>query len=190
MRKLVAFILALLLALSCVGCGGGDKSQDAAPAETDAPAQAESGSVTGTLEGFPWTVELRGADVRDSLYTQAGLRQYDGSIMNVDYSDSPSDGHVFLILTLTISKTAAGGSQFAWDKLTVADGDGNTYSRMENDTFLQNHQYNRMASTPLQIGEHKGSVCFEVPADKAEGPFTLQYDVGDAGMLTLPVDPS
>ncbi len=190
MKKLFAFTLALTLALACVGCGGGDKSQEAAPAETDAPAQAESESIVAALEGFPWTMELRGADVRESLFTQAGLKQYDGSIMDVDYSDSPSDGNVFLILTLIISKTATGGSQFAWDKLAVADGDGNTYSRMENDTFLQNHQYNRMASTPLQIGEHKGSVCFEVPADKAEGTFTLQYDAGDVGMLTLPVDPT
>lgn len=190
MKKSLAFFLALALVFACAGCSGGDQPSEAAPAEEDAPAQTEGGSVIGTLDGFPWTVELRGADIRDSLFTQAGLKQYDGSIMDVDYSDSPSEGHVFLILTLTVSKTAAGGGQFDWDKLTVADGDGNTYSRMENDTFLQNHQYNRMASTPLQIGEHKGSVCFEVPADKAEGTFTLQYDAGDAGMLTLPVVPA
>ena len=190
MRKLLTFFLALALVSACAGCGGGDKSQEVAPVGTDAPAQTGSESAVASLEGFPWTVELRGAEIKDSLYTQAGLKQYDGSIMDVDYSDSPSDGNVFLILTLTISKTATGGGQFQWDKLTVADGDGNTYSRMENDAFLQNHQYNRMASTPLQIGEHKGSVCFEVPADRAEGTFTLQYDAGDAGMLTLPVDPA
>lgn len=186
MKRIFALSMALLLALACAGCGARNVSRDAAPAS----AQGDSESAVGTLEGFPWSVELRGADVRDSLYTQAGLKQYDGSIMDVDYSDSPSAGHVFLILTLTINKAGTGGGQFEWDKLTVADEAGNTYGRMANDTFLQNHQYNRMAGTPLQIGEHKGSICFEVPAEQAGKTFTLQYDAGDAGLLTLSVEPS
>lgn len=171
MKRILAISLAALLALVCVGCG-------------------EAGPAGGTLEGFPWTVELRNAQIKDALHTEAGLEQYDGAIVDVDYNDAPSEGQVFLILTLTITKTGPGGGSFDWAKLSLLDGAGNAYSRMENDTFLQNHRYNRLASTPLQIGEHKGSICFEIPSDRAKGSFVLQYDAGDAGVLTLSVKPS
>lgn len=170
MKRIVAIFLAALLALACVGCG--------------------STASEGTLEGFPWTVELRNAQIKDALHTEAGLEQYDGAIVDVDYDDAPSEGQVFLILTLTITKTGTGGGSFDWKKLSLLDEAGNTYSRMENDAFLQNHQYNRLASTPLQIGENKGSICFEIPSGQAKGSFVLQYDAGDVGILTLSVKPS
>lgn len=174
MKRILAIFLSVLLAFVCAGCGQ----------------NTSAGGAEGTLEGFPWTVELRDAQIRDALHTEAGLKQYDGSIVDVDYDDAPSEGQVFLILTFTITKTGTGGGSFDWKKLSLLDQDGNSYSRMEDDAFLQNHQYNRLASTPLQIGEYKGSICFEIPSDQAKGSFDLQYDAGDVGILALSVKPS
>lgn len=188
MKQILAISLTILIVLVCVGCGSDQNTiQEISSAGTS---ENTPESVTETLEGFPWTVELRAAQIKDALHTEAGLEQYDGTIVDMDYDNAPSAGHVFLILTLTITKTGTGGSSFDWTKLSLLDEAGNVYNRMENDTFIQNHQYNRLASTPLQIGEHKGSICFEIPADQTEGTFILQYDAGDVGMLTLSVKPS
>lgn len=192
MKRILAISLAVLLAFICAGCGtdipnATQKPEDEVPS---AGVADEPGSAVGTLEGFPWTVELRNAQIKDTLHTEAGLEQYDGTIVDVDYDDAPSEGHVFLILTLTITKSGTGGSSFDWTKLSLLDGNGSSYSRMGNDTFLQNHQYNRLANTPLQIGEHKGSICFEIPADQADEIFVLQYNAGDIGTLELSVSPS
>lgn len=176
-KRILAVFLAMLLALICAGCGSNTSASG-------------NGSTVGTLEGFPWTVELRNAAIKNALHTGAGLKQYDGSVVDVDYDDAPSEGNVFLILTLTITKTGTGGGSFDWAKLSLLDKDKNAYSRMENDAFLQNHQYNRMAGTPLQIGEYKGSICFEVPSGRAKESFVLQYDAGDTGVLTVSVKPS
>lgn len=193
MKRIPAIFLAVLLVLACAGCGSDTLDATQQP-ENETPSASvdenKPSSAVGTLEGFPWTVELRNAQIKDALHTAAGLEQYDGSIVDVDYDNAPSEGQVFLILTLTISKTGTGGGSFDWTKLSLLDDAGNAYGRMENDTFLQNHQYNRLASTPLQIGEHKGSICFEIPSDRADKAFTLQYDVGDVGTLELSVSPS
>lgn len=192
MKRIPAIFLAVLLVLAFTGCGS-DTPNTTQESENETPSAGvadEPGSVVGTLDGFPWTVELRNAQIKNALHTAAGLEQYDGTIVDVDYDDAPSEGRVFLILTLTITKSGTGGSSFDWKKLSLRDGTGNSYNRMENDTFLQTHQYNRLASTPLQIGEHKGSICFEIPADQADGTFTLQYDAGDVGTLELSVNPS
>lgn len=195
MKRILAISLAVLLVFACVGCGEGDPAASSGAKNDISSAsgsESENGleATVGTLEGFPYTVELRDAQIKDALHTEAGVTQYDGSVVDVDYDNAPSSGNVFLILTLKIVKSGVGGGSFEWTKLSLLDEIGNTYSRMENDTFLQNHQYSRLASTPLQIGEHKGSICFEIPSVQANGTFTLQYDAGDAGVLTLSVRPT
>ena len=183
MKRIMAIILAALLTLACAGCGR-NAAQEAPSASED---ENDSGSAAGTLEGFPWTMELLAAETKDSLHTVTGVRQYDGSTMDVEYDDAPADGDTFLILTLAITKTGTGGGTFDWAKLSIQDPDGNSYLRMENDTFLQNHNYNRMAGTPLQIGVNEGSVCFEIPAEAAGMVLTLWYDAGEMGTIELPV---
>lgn len=195
MKRMIALFLTALIVFVCVGCGS-DASDAAQASETQDPENAdleseaendESGSSTGTLEGFPWTIELLAAETQDALRTMTSVRQYDGSMMDVVYDDAPTEGKVFLILTLAITKTDSGSGSFAWSQLSIQEPDGNGYARMENDTFLQNHSYTRMAGTPLQIGKNEGSVCFEIPADTAGKALTLRYDAGEAGSIEIPV---
>ena len=103
------------------------------------------------------------------------------------HDDAPSEGKVFLILTMTITKQKTGGGQFDWARLTVKDASGNVYHRMENDAFLSNHTYNRMPGTSLQIGENRGSICLELPPEAAKGGLTLCYDAGDEGENTTAI---
>lgn len=175
-KRILAVLLALTIAVLCAGCG--------AKRQPDG-----SETAVGEREGFPWTIELRAADLREGLHTAAGMPQYDGSTLDVDYDDEPADGCAFLILTFTLTKTEPGGGAFEWERLCVRASDGRSYSRMKDDAFLQNHTYNRIAGTSLMIGENRGSACFEIPVDVAKGELTLVYDAGDAGTIELPVRP-
>lgn len=192
MKKALSIFCALLLIFCCAACGAGTQENDASSASPmgEVTPAAQELPTTAVLEGFPWQIEVRNCEVRETLHTQAGLPQYDGSILDVDYDNAPSSGCCYLILTLTAAKTETGGSAFDWANFSVADAAGDAHSRMEDDTFLQNHQYSRMPSTSLQLGETKGSICFEIPQEQAAGPFTLQYDAGDAGILRVVVNPA
>ena len=150
MKKAIAILLLAIFAFSLCGCG--KKAETAAASDQSK---------------FTWQIEVSKAEVRDKLHTDEGIAQYDGGISDVAYDNAPAAGNSFVILTLTVTKAQAGGGGFDWKKLTLKDADGNSYSRMENDSFLSSHTYKRMPGTALQIGENKGSICFEIPAKAA-----------------------
>lgn len=171
MKKFIAILLLAVLALSLCACGK----------------KAETLSASDQSK-FTWQISVSKAEVKDKLHTDAGVPQYDGGITDVSYDNAPADGNSFVVLTLVINKAAAGGGSFDWKKLTLKDADGNSYPRMENDSFLSSHTYKRMPGTALQIGENKGSICFEIPAKAASGQLALCYDAGDEGVNTTPLD--
>lgn len=187
MKQGLSIFLIVLFLFVCVSCGGNTNTKQESGDEISSAdiVENKSESVTGYLEGFPWTVELTAEELKDTLHTEDSVQQYDGSFDDVNYDNAPTNGHTFLILTLTISKAGTGDSPFDWTKLCLLDEAGNAYNRMENDTFLQNHRYNRLASTPLQIGEYKGSICFEIPTNIANESLTLRYDAGDIGAIEI-----
>lgn len=169
MKKLLSIILLVCLACTLSACGK--------KAETAASDQSK----------FTWQIQVSKTEVKDKLHTDAGVPQYDGGITDVAYDNAPAEGNAYVILTMTVTKAAAGGGSFDWKKLSLKDADGNVYARMENDSFLSTHTYNRMPGTALQIGENKGSICFEIPAKAAQGSLTLCYDAGDQGINTTPL---
>ena len=174
MKRNIAVLMLICLALTLCACGG----QGAKPA-----AKVENSDQSA----FTWGIELRKSEVKEKLHTDEGVQQYDGGVLNVLHDDAPSEGKVFLILTMTITKQKTGGGQFDWARLTVKDASGNVYHRMENDAFLSNHTYNRMPGTSLQIGENRGSICLELPPEAAKGGLTLCYDAGDEGENTTAI---
>ena len=174
MKKILSVLLLIALMFSLCACSSKKE-------ETAAPAAASDQSA------FTWQIEVRQCEVKDKLHTDAGVQQYEGDVLDVAYDNAPAEGSSFVVLTLTVAKAAAGGGSFDWKKLSIQDAGGNAYSRMENDSFLSNHTYKRMAGTALQIGENKGSICFEIPAAAAKGALTLCYDAGDQGINTTPL---
>lgn len=171
MKKLIALLLLVALSLSLCACGKKTESV-----------------VASDQSKFTWQIQVSKTEVKDKLHTDEGVAQYDGGITDVSYDNVPADGNRFVVLTLVVSKAAAGGGSFDWKKLSLKDADGNSYPRMENDSFLSNHTYKRMPGTALQIGENKGSICFELPAKAAEGQLMLCYDAGDEGVNTTPLN--
>ena len=180
MKKILSLIL--LIALMCSLCACSSKKEEAAPAADTAAVAASDQSA------FTWQIEVRKCEVKDKLHTDAGVQQYEGDILDVAYDNAPAEGNNFVVLTLTVTKAAAGGGSFDWKKLSIQDAAGNSYARMENDSFLSNHTYQRMAGTALQIGENKGSICFEIPEKAAEGSLALCYDAGEEGINITPLN--
>lgn len=166
MKRLSAILLCLMLGLSLTLAGLAEDSDQST---------------------FTWQIELRESAIAEMLHTDEGVQQYSGEVLNVPHDNAPSEGNVFLILTLTVKKAAVGAGGFDWAKLCVKDADGNAYARMEDDSFLSVHTYRRMQGTKLAIGENKGSICFEIPEAAAQGALWLEYDAGDEGVNRLSI---
>ena len=111
-----------------------------------------------------WIVRVIDVETRGSLTTKTQVKQYDGSMKDVDYDNEPSAGNIYCLINMSISKTAAGGSSFEWERLHIIGDDGMSYNRIE-DIFLSNHGYDRLPGTDLQIGDNNGWICFELPQD-------------------------
>jgi hypothetical protein len=88
----------------------------------------------------------------------------------------PTNGNVFLIMKLAVSKQGVEITPFDWSKLTVQDSAGKTYQRDSNDTFLEQFNYTpRMTGLELKLGDYEGWICYEIPAQAADGKLTLTY---------------
>ncbi len=136
---------------------------------------------------FTWQIAVDSSTTTKILSTVAEIGQYDGSTTNETYEKKPADSFDFLIVTLNINKAKAGGEKFQWDNLSVKDAAGKAFLRMDDDTFLTQHKYSRIAGTDLTLGGTKGSICFEVPTGTLASAYTLTYDAGSEGINTLPL---
>jgi hypothetical protein len=122
-----------------------------------------------------WNVNLLKYEVKDKLESVETVQQYVGSTQE-SHQQSPSAGNVFLIMDLSISKQGTSLAPFEWSKLTVQDNAGNTYPRSSNDTFLELFKYTpRMTGLEIKLGVNGGWVCYEIPAQAAQGKLTLAY---------------
>ena len=139
-------------------------------------ATGTSDSLTPTLS-LSWKIEVSKFDIKDNLNTIESVTQYDGSKIDVVHTQSPDAGYVYLIMDVTIRKANnQSTSPFDWQWLVVKDASGNSYHRLENDTFLEQHQYSpRITGLELRFGENTGWMGFEIPASAATGKLTLAY---------------
>jgi hypothetical protein len=114
-------------------------------------------------------------EVKNKLESVENVTQYIGSTQEV-HQQYPAAGNVYLILKLTVSKQGAESTPFDWNYLTVKDNAGNTYQRNGNDTFLEQFNYTpRMTGLEIKLGVNEGWICYEIPAQAAEGKLTLTY---------------
>lgn len=123
-----------------------------------------------------WNIKVNSFEVKEKLHTVTPVTQYDRSVVDVNYDNVPSNGNVYLLVDLEINKTAGGNRPFAWKDFTVVDNEGNKYNRLENDNFLQNHNYNRMRGDDLKLGKNNGFICIELPKKITEKELHLQYE--------------
>lgn len=123
-----------------------------------------------------WDIKVNSFEVKEALNTVTPVTQYDRSIVDVKYDNLPATGNVYVLVNLDINKTAGGNRPFTWKNFALVDTDGNKYYRVENDNFLQDHNYTRMRGDDLKLGKNSGVIAIEVPKDKSESGFNLEYE--------------
>lgn len=130
-------------------------------------------------EDIIWQIEVNDLEVKSILHSVEQAKQYMGGIVDVEHEDIPSDKMQFLLLNLTVSKQATGNIPFTWEDLSLSISD-KIYSRMQDDSFLPNHGYQRLPSTELKLGSKSGWICFEVPMDVDLNSAQLIYQKVDS----------
>ena len=155
-----AFLLFFCLVLPLSGCQ--------APKTTPPPTPALN---------LTWQIDVSKFEIKDNLNAVESATQYNGTKIDVAHTQSPESGNVYLIMDVTISKTDnQSTAPFDWQWLVVNDASGNSYHRLENDTFLEQYQYMpRITGLELRFGENTGWMCYEIPASVAAGKLTLAY---------------
>ena len=170
---LIQTVLITTFLLFAAGCA----AQEKVPATAAAPT-ADSSLV--------WQISVEASEITDSISSTQAVVAYGGDVSQVSHSDQPSEGNVYLLVLLNIDKVQAGKDKFLWSNLSVVDADGNTYTRMANDTFLETHGLPRVMATDLSIGNNHGYICFEVPAAVDASKLTLEYSAeGSAQQIAL-----
>lgn len=135
-------------------------------------------TIQATPEAEPalvWRITIEASERTTNLSSTKAVVEYGGDENQVSYSDEPDEGHAYLLLMLNIDKTQPGKEKFLWSELAVADADGNTYSRMNDDTFLELHGLPRIKATDLSIGNNQGYVCFQIPLAVDSSRLMLVY---------------
>ena len=159
-------------------------STDTASADADGKDVSQAPSGEDIINTTIWDVNILAAEASDQLETTVPVTQYDGSVDQVQYSNTPADGQIYILLNLDISKTGKGTGSFSWDNVFLQDQKENRYNRI-NDSFLSDHGYDRMAGTDIKIGSKNGWICFEIPAESAKDTLTLLFR-DEEGEIQIP----
>lgn len=143
---------------------------------------------TNDQAAFTWKISVSSAQIKSKLHTDAGATRYDGTVASIAYDDAPKAGNKYLLVEMTIKKNKPGGDAFVWEKLSIKSAKDITYERMDNDSFLESHNYLRMPGTDLMLGENTGWICIEIPASAAKEKFFLVYRSSE-GEMTIALKP-
>ncbi len=173
------FLLLTVLACSLVfsGCGGAEPAENEGDAAAEQAEQTEQSAMPEAADqsAFTWQITLKSHELLNEISSIENSVLYDGTVQETPHYDAPTEGQIFLLLSLNLNKAQAGNNPFSWDDLSVEDAQGQTYARLANDSFIENHSYSRLPSTDLALGENDGYICFEIAADAAEGALYLVH---------------
>lgn len=174
--RIIAALAVLVFTLQATsGCATSPTALTSASAAQGAASASTPQASASAAPAYDWELSVVKTEIKEKLHTDAGVTRYDGTTAATAYDDAPQAGDVFLLVELTADKTKPGGEAFIWNKLSVQDANGNSYARMENDSFISSHNYKRLPGTDLKLGNNTGWVAFEIPAKSADEKLVLVY---------------
>ena len=172
-----------ILIISLTACTGASvpNGTEVSPAQIEQHVPVTDSALMEQVEqnDISWQVVLNNWEIATDLRGTQLIQQYNGDVTQIQYQEVPSEGHTFLLVSLTIEKQVPGPATFKWEELTIIDENGAAYARHPNDTFLSNYNFPRIKSTDLTFGKEEGFICFEIPLDVSAGKLTLTYTSHD-----------
>ncbi len=166
MKKLL-LLLAITCTLSLYGC-----ASDGTETPTTEPVELE----VSDQSTFMWQIEALSHELTVYMESSGAMTLYDGSVERTDYTDGAESGKIYLLLELNILKAEVGNEPFTWSDVYIEDAEGNTYTRLEDDLFLENHGYSRLPSTDIKLGESIGFIAFELDELAADNALYLVHN--------------
>jgi hypothetical protein len=112
-------------------------------------------------EKLNWTVNVLENHTKKCLESNDSIRQYDGSISEVNHYIEPISGNVFLLVHLDLKKNVTGNHPFVWKNFYLKDSNNQVYHRGA-DIFLKDFKFKRIAATNIKL-DSNGWICFEIP---------------------------
>ena len=182
MRKFLVQVMGVLLAAGMTA--GNYATAMAAETETEKTAAEKADDSTaedGEEEEYePQLVSVSGWNITvEDVMESASLENvsdelgYTG-VEKSDYQKEAEDGKTFCLVKLIFEKDGSKES-IQWDKLKLADSEGNEYTRME-DEFLTDLGMLRMPGTTLNFGSNEGWIVFEINEDAEELVLSYPFD--------------
>jgi hypothetical protein len=123
---------------------------------------------------FIWGIYIKEVQLIDKLQTDKTITHYDGSSEVISISDEPTTNNIFLLVKLEINKNNPGVGIFSWSKLLVIDENGKSYARIA-DSFISQHNYERLPSIDIRLGENTGWIAFEISKESKTQKLSLVY---------------
>ena len=131
-----------------------------------------------------WDIQIENIELLDVLYTEETVTNYDGSTQVLEHHDVPSDGMVYVLMTIRAEKedVLSGPLNAAEFKLVTPFGE---YSRLHSDAFLDDHRYTVFSTAEEVTISGRGTICFEIPKEyKGESP--LGWSVFSGNVVSSP----
>lgn len=129
-----------------------------------------------------WRITLDQASRTSSLSTVSVALGY-ASVETTNLATQASDGMEFCLLRLIFEKNGS-SEAIQWDNLRLTDGQGNEYSRMDDD-FITDYGMARLPGTDLNFGTYEGWIAFEIPQDAEDLSLVYSFESED---LVIPVN--
>lgn len=140
-------------------------------------------STSESNESIIWSFTIDDWKVQKELHSIEMVPQYLGDPVETPHDNIPSQGAEYLLLNLTVTKNAPGSSTFLWSNLSLSLN-GQTYYRVEDDSFLTKHGYERLPGTDLKLGSKTGWICMEIPANADLDNANLVYQEANVSQAT------
>lgn len=121
-------------------------------------------AVSAADSSADWTMKIQKIDVVDRLETTQIMTNYDGSTYEQVYTDEPSEGFCFAVVTIGMTKQSVDALAFPVNEIQLNVSEGEMFACRTSNNFLKNHNYDIFETASLLVSD-VGALCFEIPED-------------------------
>lgn len=147
------------------------EEEEAAEDDSAADEAATFDSETISVAGWNFTVEdVQKSTSLENVSVELGYTGVETS----NFKKEASDGKTFCLVKMKIEKDGSKES-IDWSNMKVTDGEGNEYTRME-DEFLSEIGMARMPGNTINFGTNEGWIVFEINKDAEDLKLNYKFN--------------